>query len=179
MKGNHQMKSILKKLVTLAVATVMAMGAFVVSPVKTEVYADDEVVAMYRLYNPNTGEHFYTGATDERDNVLAAGWSYEGIGWYAPSEGKPVYRLYNSYGSEHHYTLDKVEKDMLVRVGWSYEGIGWYSADRTNEAAVPIHREYNPNEFSNNHNYTANLDEHNFLITVGWRDEGIAWYGVN
>ena len=37
---------------------------------------------MYRLYNPNSGEHFYTASTNERDELLAAGWHDEGIAWY-------------------------------------------------------------------------------------------------
>jgi len=28
---------------------------------------------MYRLYNPNSGEHFYTANSSERDNVVRAG----------------------------------------------------------------------------------------------------------
>ena len=40
---------------------------------------------MYRLYNQNSGEHFYTASADEHDAVKAAGWSYEGISWYGLS----------------------------------------------------------------------------------------------
>lgn len=43
--------------------------------------------AMYRLYNPNSGEHFYTASVAERDTVKKAGWRYEGIGWQAPKSG--------------------------------------------------------------------------------------------
>ncbi len=39
------------------------------------------VVHMFRMYNPNTGEHFYTGSTVERDNLIGHGWEYQGIGW--------------------------------------------------------------------------------------------------
>lgn len=41
--------------------------------------------AMYRLYNPNSGEHFYTGSSAERKNLVMVGWLYEGIGWYSTS----------------------------------------------------------------------------------------------
>ncbi|MGL9817018.1 MULTISPECIES: hypothetical protein [Enterococcus] len=44
---------------------------------------------MYRLYNPNSGEHFYTANTHERDLLKRVGWSDEGIGWYAPTSGDP------------------------------------------------------------------------------------------
>ena len=42
-------------------------------------------VSMYRLYNPNSGEHFYTSNVAERDMLISVGWSDEGIGWIAPS----------------------------------------------------------------------------------------------
>lgn len=130
---------------------------------------------MYRLYNPNSGEHFYTGSASERDAVKAAGWNDEGVGWTAPSSGSPVYRLYNAAGGEHHYTMNNNEKNMLVNAGWDYEGIGWYSNDAQ---TVPVYREYNPNAFANNHNYTVNGNEASMLVKAGWNDEGIAWYGM-
>jgi hypothetical protein len=81
---------------------------------------------MFRLYNPYTGEHFYTASEFERDAVVAAGWQYEGVGWVAPEEGVPVFRVYNPYAGDHHYTTSVEERDHLVSVGWNDEGIGWY-----------------------------------------------------
>lgn len=137
--------------------------------------AEEITQVMYRLYNPNSGEHFYTADMHERDDVVAAGWRDEGIGWVAPVDGDPVYRMYNRRGGEHHYTLDSGERDMLIRAGWNYEGIGWYSDPYK---TVAVLREYNPNQFSCNHNFTVSKEEHDHLVKVGWRDEGIAWYAV-
>ena len=131
--------------------------------------------AMYRLYNPNSGEHFYTASTIERDSVIAAGWNDEGIGWTAPTSGIQVYRLYNSYAGEHHYTTSAEERDMLVSVGWTWEEGGWFSD--VNES-VPLYRAYNPNAFANNHHYTTDWGEFVTLLGLGWRDEGIGWHGV-
>ncbi len=133
-------------------------------------------VDMYRLYNPNSGEHFYTSSEGERDVLINAGWRYEGLGWRAPSfSNTPVYRLYNENGGEHHYTTSVAERDMLVSLGWNDEGIGWYSDDAQ---TVPLYRQYNPNAFANNHNYTTSLGENDWLVSIGWRAEGIGWYGV-
>ena len=133
-------------------------------------------VNMYRLYNTNSGEHFYTSDANERNYLAGIGWNYEGIGWIAPaSSNTPVYRLYNSYGGEHHYTTNLAERDMLISAGWSDEGIGWYSDD---EQTVPLYRQYNPNAFANNHNYTTSLAENDWLVSLGWRAEDIGWYGV-
>lgn len=134
---------------------------------------------MYRVYNPNSGEHFYTSNKAEKDHLVNLGWKYEGIGWKAPTVSNyPVYRLYNANGGEHHYTMNAAEKNNLVKLGWKYEGIGWFSADPNDSNSVPLLREYNPNAFSNNHNYTTNSKEHNWLVGLGWKDEGKAWYAT-
>ncbi len=135
------------------------------------------IAAMYRLYNPNSGEHFYTANAEERDGLIAVGWNDEGTGWIAPATSDtPVYRLYNPYGGEHHYTMDASERDGLISAGWSYEGVGWYSDDAK---TVALYRDYNPNQFANNHNYTVSVSEHEWLISLGWQGEGLAWYAVS
>ncbi|MDO4623473.1 MAG: hypothetical protein Q4B22_11020 [Eubacteriales bacterium] len=132
--------------------------------------------AMYRMYNPNSGEHFYTANAAERNHLKAIGWKYEGVSWKAPVKSNtPVYRLYNPNSGDHHYTTNKGEKDMLVRAKWKYEGIGWYSDDNK---GVPIYRQYNPNAKVGSHNFTSSKSENNYLVRVGWKAEGIAWYGV-
>ena len=110
---------------------------------------------MYRLYNPNSGEHFYTASVTERDHLDQIGWDDEGIAWYAPTEtGDPVYRLYNPYAGDHHYTMDRAEADNLVSVGWNDEGIGWHSDGKE----VPVYRLYNPNAVTGTHHYTTSVE---------------------
>lgn len=132
-------------------------------------------IPMYRLYNPNSGEHFYTSSTNEQASLIEEGWKDEGVAWNAVEvSNTPVYRLYNQNGGEHHYTTNIQERDSLVDSGWKYEGIGWYSND---DQTIPLFRLYNPNAFANNHHYTASQEERNNLIAMGWKDENIAWYG--
>ena len=133
-------------------------------------------VAMYRLYNRSSGEHFYTASVNERNYLRKIGWVYEGIGWYAPSDGADVYRLYNPNSGDHHYTSNASEKDHLVRIGWQYEGVGWKTAD---SSGTPLYRDYNPNAVTGTHNYTTSKSEHRNLVKKGWKDEGIGWYGTN
>lgn len=134
-------------------------------------------VQMHRLYNPNSGEHFYTASEVERDHLKNVGWDYEGVGWTAPkSSNTPVYRLYNANAGDHHYTTSAVERDHLVSVGWSDEGTGWYSDD---SKRVALYRQYNPNAIAGSHNYTTSGVERDHLVGVGWNDEGIGWYGIS
>lgn len=130
---------------------------------------------MYRLYNPNSGEHFFTTNPTERDRLDNLGWDYEGVAWTAPDTGVPVYRLYNKYAGEHHYTKSKAERNMLVAAGWNDEGVGWYADP---DQRVPLYRLYNPNEYANNHHYTTSEQERDHLASIGWRYEGIGWHGV-
>lgn len=132
---------------------------------------------IYRLYNPNSGEHFYTDSSSEVTKLTAVGWTNEGVGWVAPeSSGTPVYRLYNPNAGEHHYTMDENEKNQLVAAGWQEEGVGWYSDD---QQSTSVYRQYNPNAESNNHNYTVSESEKNSLDVAGWTYEGVAWYAVS
>ena len=136
---------------------------------------------MNRLYNPNSGEHFYTADIKEKAALVSLGWNDEGYGWVAPkanqSGDKAVYRLYNPNAGDHHYTTNKVEKDTLVTYGWKDEGKGWYSDDDTR--GVKVYRQYNP--FANgagSHNYTVDKAENDHLVSLGWTPEGTAWYGL-
>ncbi len=134
----------------------------------------DQTVRMYRLYNPNSGEHFYTSSEGERNHLVSVGWNYEGGAWTAPTTGAPVYRLYNPNAGDHHYTTSKMERDHLVSVGWKYENIGWYSGGK-----APVYRLYNPNaQQAGAHHYTLNKVEYNDLITKGWSGENVGWYAV-
>lgn len=128
-------------------------------------------VQMYRVYNPNSGEHFYTQNVAEKNNLVSKGWRYEGIGWNGPTSGNPVYRLYNPNAGDHHYTLNANEKNNLVSKGWRYEGVSWYSG-----GSNALHRLYNPNAKAGSHHYTLNTNEKNNLVSKGWRYEGLAWY---
>ena len=133
-----------------------------------------QVHHMLRMYNPNTGEHFYTGSEVERDDLIAAGWNYEGVAFTFPANtGAPVYRLFEPVTGEHLYTMDEAEKDLLLSKGWNYEGIAFNSAYDT-EAVQ--HRLYNPNTTVGAYHFTFSEEEMQNLIDAGWWYQGIGWY---
>lgn len=168
MEGEIHLGRKVQLLSTAAILASLAAVSVTVSADETTGYT------MYRLYNGNSGEHFYTKDKREQQELVNAGWSAEGTGWYAPESGSPVYRLYNKNAGDHHYTMSAKEKNELIQVGWSFEGIGWYSPDK----GVALHRAYNPNANSGSHNYTISNEEQGILTKSGWKDEGIAWYGL-
>ena len=130
--------------------------------------------SMYRMYNPNSGEHFYTGSMEERKMLEAAGWKYEGVGFTFPaSTGLPVYRLFQPSTGEHLYTMDEAEKETLMAQGWNMEGVAFNSG---NEDEVPQYRLYNPNVTVGAYHFTASLEERDALLAEGWQDQGIGFY---
>ncbi|GFH39872.1 hypothetical protein [Pseudolactococcus insecticola] len=171
-------KNILKPLAILSAVGILSVPLSLdkLSVNNTEVNAAAAVktVDIYRLYNPNSGEHFYTRSSAERNNIIKAGWKYEGIGWVAPeTSSQPIYRLYNPNAGDHFYTTSSAEKNSLVKVGWRYEGINSYAS--TNSKDIALLRAYNPNAKAGSHNYTTSSAEQNSLIKAGWKNENIAW----
>lgn len=140
-----------------------------------------EKVYMHRLYNPNSGEHFYTASTFERDHLVSVGWNYEGYAWGCPRISRtPVYRLYNPVsGDNHHYTVSAHERDVLVKAGWTDEGIAWYGVDDSckDGTEVNVLRAYNPYTVTHKgtHNWTTSAYEQKVICDLGWRDEGVSF----
>lgn len=128
--------------------------------------------AVFRLYNPNTGEHFFTSDVSEANDNANRGWSYEGIAWFhcAP-KGIPMYRLYNPYAGFHMFTTNAYEKNDLIAQGWNDEGIAFNVEPSSNK---PIYRSYNP--FNGQHMWTADYDEHQHVVRCGWQNEGVGFY---
>lgn len=132
-------------------------------------------IAIYRVYNPNSGEHLHTMNASERDYLVKVGWRNEGISMYVDGTGYDLYRLYNPNSGEHFYTLTAKERDNLKKHGWRYEGIAW----KTPKTGQPMYRVFNPNATgAGSHHYTLLLSERDHLVKVGWRNEGISWYTV-
>lgn len=128
---------------------------------------------VYRLYNPNSGEHFYTPSYAEVEACVRAGWKDEGLAWYQQADGDPVYRLYNPNAGDHHYTTSAAERDHLVSIGWSDEGMAFSSAK--DNALYSIYRLYNPNAIAGAHHFTFKAEERDALVKAGWKDEGTAF----
>lgn len=125
--------------------------------------------SVYRMYNPNSGDHLYTLDLAEARALQKAGWKFEGIAWRAPEAGSEVLRLYKS--GYHHFTADQAEAAALQKAGWKREKMAFYSG-----GSRPIYRMYNPN--SGSHILTADSTEHDRLTKIGWKCEGQPLRGV-
>ena len=160
-----------------ASVTITGKGNFTDSVTEKFEITDERSVPMYRMYNPGSGEHFFTGNAEERDMLVKAGWTNEGVGFRAPVRSDvPVYRLYNPNAGDHHYTSGREERAMLVKAGWKDEGIAFYAEDE--KTGMPLYRLYNPNAASGAHHYTTSTDERDMLANTGWIKEGTGFYGL-
>ena len=131
-----------------------------------------------RMYNPSTGEHFYTKDLNERDTLVTLGWNYEEDASFATISAtkkgaKEVYRVYNPNSGLHHFTLDKNEALTLKELGWAYEGVSFYAYDKDSSEGSAVYRLYNPND--GQHHWTTNSAERDYLVTLGWNNEEISW----
>jgi len=141
---------------------------------KTEASSSSIVDKMnvYRLYNPQNGEHLYTKDLHEAEAITEQrGWQWEGVGFTASSsKGQAVWRLYDSATGLHLWTTDAWERRVLLtqRRGWSDEGLAWYGA-----GPYRLTRLFDPR--SGQHLYTRDAYEARVLSTErGWTLEAEA-----
>ena len=146
--------------------------------VKTETAAEEDSpetipairnISVYRLYNPGTGEHFFTVSSGERESLLNRNWKDEGIAFSVPETSEtPVYRLFNPETGEHFFTASETEKAGKIEEGFGNEGIAWY-ADSTNSRMV--YRLTDHRRKGASAHYTADLSEKETLVAEGWEEE--------
>ena len=145
----------------------------------TSIYAKYvKMIPVYRMYNPNSGEHLYTTDAYEVKIIFEQqGWGKEGIAWYTSEEGTPVYRLYNPRLGNHLYTSDTYEISVITRTqGWvlDFDGAPVMFA----KGDIPVYRLFNPG-LQGQHHLTTDLNEYRVIPKWGWQQEGIAMKVLN
>jgi Repeat of unknown function (DUF5648) len=158
-------------------------------------------VPLFRLYNHDSGDHFYTTDANERDRAIArSGYRSEGVACavFAAGNARPgltaLYRLWNGDESDHFYTVDPAENNRAQSGGgYRYEGIACFVFPPTGgpPGTVPLYRLYKHDEglldsigdfFSGIGNTIvgaastiggALLDT--FDSTFGWALDGLSW----
>lgn len=99
---------------------------FVPDPTTADGYINNGP-SIQRLYNPNSGEHFYTASAYEASYLVSQGWRRDLVTIPTAKKGISTYRLYNPNATvgSHHYTTSTYERDSLIKLGWKYEGIAF------------------------------------------------------
>jgi hypothetical protein len=177
-RRDTNMKQI-KSILLGQLAFVLALGFVCAAGLAVPAAAQDRnYVALYRLYNAQSGRHLYTQNCDEKNQLSANGsFQYEGIaGYVSPRQIRntvPLYRLLLSNG-EHFYTADASEYNNLVTNSSNRsEGVVGYIASRQIRRTVPLYRLTTPDR----HFYTTDERERSsYLQRPNATSEGITGY---
>lgn len=98
---------------------------------------------IHRLYNLNTGRHYYTTSNGERDYLVSlGGWLFEKEEGYlfssATSGANEVFRLYNSSSGVHLYTTNSVMKDAVLAMTSGNTGVHPWARHSSLGYAFPV-----------------------------------------
>jgi uncharacterized protein (DUF1800 family) len=146
--------------------------------------AAQSAVPVYRFFNDQTGTHFYTTSTFERDIVLSR-WPqflYEGPVFYAylaqSPDTKPVFRFFDTATGTHFYTQSETERDQYIATHptFLFEGAVYYAPFAPGIGRAALYRFYNTRTQARF--YTDSTDERDIVLrTWPWFQlEGIAFY---
>ena len=147
-----------------------------ISPVRQESAPPAGQNLVYRFGGMPGNSHFWTSDVYERDQMIIAGYRYEGVAWRASQAitSVSVFRLYAPDLKAHLFTADAWEKSVLVGSGkWQDEGTAFYANPSSNGS--PVYRLYSPVTFE--HLFTTDAWEKSVITGNGtFRSEGNAWY---
>ena len=141
---------------------------------------------IYRFFNVDTGTHFLSGSTVERDSVInnLDAFNYEGSAFRAAdptnTAADTVFRFFNTQTGTHFFTQSTVERDNILETfpHFSFEGEAYKGYTEPVDGSIPLYRFFNTH--TGTHFYTAaeaekdsiidNLPTFNFEGTAYWVD---------
>ncbi|MBX9930154.1 MAG: matrixin family metalloprotease [Methylobacterium sp.] len=143
---------------------------------------EDLTDPVFRFYDTNTQDHFYTASAVERDQIMRTipHYAYEGVAFEVPDDGAgtiDVFRFYNTATQAHFFTSSEAERDQVIRTlpTYQYEGVAFQafaSAAGTPDALV-LDRFFNTQ--SKMHHYSNGSESIGILAGKagpGWVLEG-------
>ena len=141
---------------------------------------------IYRFFNVDTGTHFLSGSTVERDSVInnLDAFNFEGPTFRAAdptnAAADTVFRFFNTQTGTHFFTQSTVERDNILDTlpQFSFEGEAYKGYTEQVDGSIPLYRFFNTQ--TGTHFYTAgeaekdsiieNLPTFNFEGTAYWVD---------
>ncbi|KFI47914.1 InlB B-repeat-containing protein [Bifidobacterium biavatii] len=135
---------------------------------------------LYRVYNPNNGDHYFTTDLTEQAALVKLGWKAEGAPYKVIVNrkdreskdkytrqyyfGTAVWSVYNPNTGEHLLTFES-EANGLAKAGWTKEDVKFYTVQGGTAEVVRV---YNPNTNGPAHLYTK-ASEARGLAKLGWK----------
>ena len=143
-------------------------------------FAGAPLAPVYRLYDPATGDRFFTQSRQKRDDAKSAGYLYEEIAFYLlPSADTLTDRLYGlahpptSPGdfTDHLYTVSAAERTSAAGLGYSNDETFGFLYEVNAAGRAPLYRLVD--DTSHHHVFTIDPDEKRRFMIEGFREEGI------
>lgn len=129
------------------------------------------LLPLYRLHNPQDGDHLYTtNMTEVYTATSSVGYVLEGIVGYVSnydaSGDTALYRFLQKSNGIHFYTTSSAEETALAaNAAFSYEGITGYVSSSSGSGLTEFYRLYNSH--TGLHFYTSSSAEETSLTTSG------------
>jgi hypothetical protein len=125
---------------------------------------------IYRFFNVDTGTHFLSGSTVERDSVInnLDAFNFEGPTFRAADPTNPaadaVFRFFNTQTGTHFFTQSTVERDNILETlpQFSFENEAYKGYTEQVDGSIPLYRFFNTQ--TGTHFYTAAEAEKNSII---------------
>ncbi|GJE40215.1 matrixin family metalloprotease [Methylobacterium persicinum] len=166
---------------TVAAAT-PATPATPATNVASATPAASDVTAVYRFYDTQTGDHFYTTSSAEKAQIQQTlpWFTYEGTPWATPTKGADttdVFRFFDTSSNAHFFTTSVSERDQIMKTApsFKYEGVAFEAyADASAPGALTLERFYNTQ--TGQHHFAGSAAEASGInhgaAGPGWVDEG-------
>jgi len=160
-----------------ATASVLATAAVTSTPIDSAA-----VTAVYRFFDTQTGDHFYTTSTAEKAQIQQTmpWFTYEGTPWATPVKGAgtvDVFRFLDTSSNAHFFTTSASERDQIIKTSpsYKYEGVAFEAyADASAPGTVTLERFFNTQ--TGQHHFAGNAEEAAGInygaAGPGWVDEG-------
>ena len=135
---------------------------------------------VYRAYNTNDGDHYYTISETEYKGLVKIGWNAEGNKFDAvetrdqeddpdiPANlGEAIYSVYNPNTGEH-LLVGETEAQDLKDLGWNWDNKEKPVFYAPQNGSVATYRIYNPNTEGPAHAYVDQEEGAN-VVKLGWK----------
>mgnify|MGYP003314170647 FL=1 len=101
---------------------------------KAATEANGPTASVFRFFNTETGTHFFTQSTVERDSIIEnlPSFNLEGEAYLGYTEqvagSTPLYRFFNTQTGTHFYTAAEAEKDSIIEnlPTFNFEGTAYW-----------------------------------------------------
>ena len=129
-----------------------------------------------RLYQPDTGDYFYTLYPSEACSAVKLGYIWDGLVMQSASGSNiiPVYRLSNS--SHHYYTTDSNVRANDIYNGYNDEGVAFYAYASSQPNSLPVYSLTDGNTVLLT---DAGAEGQYFNTTYNFTSQGIVFYTPN